>query len=63
MFLLGISLLGLWMPEKQRQHAWRFHSRFAGVVLHGNSQPDIRGRRGSRLAELSSAPEPIDSRK
>ncbi len=64
MFLLGILFLGLWIAGEATANTL---GGFIHVLLVLSfmvilSQM-IRDRRGSRLAELSSAPEPIDSRK
>ena len=64
MFLLGILFLGLWIAGEATAYTLGgfIHVLLVLSVMVILSQL-IRGHRGSRLAELSSAPEGIESRR
>jgi len=64
MFLLGILFLGLWIAGEATANTLGgfIHVLLVLSLMVVLSQM-IRSQRGSRLAELNSAPETIDNRK
>jgi hypothetical protein len=64
MFLIGILFLGLWIAgEATANTLGGFIHVLLVLSLMAILSQMIRSHRGSRLAELNSAPETIDSRR